>query len=207
MEITQTVSERILEFSWFAFNQRGFRKTSMDMVARELRISKKTIYKYFASKEQLLEDCLQRRFDAFEKRIPEVLVPEDRGEAFFRFFNLYSDYSDDISALLRDEIRNEIPYLEERIVFFENQAFRKRMGAFLKALRTSKTIDYPSPTREFSAALLGAMKGLKGQAPEKVRFLLDVFAAGIKVTKSKSASGKGAASKSQGSKAKKKKKK
>lgn len=186
MESNQSVPERILEFTWFAFNQRGFRKTSMDMVARELRISKKTIYKHFSSKEQLLEDCLQRRFDAFEARIPEVLIPEDRAEAFFRFFKLYTDYTGDISPLLRGEIQSDIPYLEERILFFENQAFRKRMSTYLKALRSSKAIDYPSPTREFSAALLGAMKGLKGQAPEKVRFLLKIFASGVMVGKSKS---------------------
>ena len=42
--------ERILNYSINKFHAEGFYKTSMDEIARDLQISKKTIYKYFQSK-------------------------------------------------------------------------------------------------------------------------------------------------------------
>ena len=50
-----TAKVRIMDVSFAAFNRKGFQAVSMDEVAKELRISKKTIYKYFGSKEELLE--------------------------------------------------------------------------------------------------------------------------------------------------------
>jgi AcrR family transcriptional regulator len=42
------------------FHHFGYRKTSVDDVARELKISKKTIYAYFDSKEAILHFLVQR---------------------------------------------------------------------------------------------------------------------------------------------------
>ena len=47
-----TEKDRILNFAITKFHAEGFYKTSMDEIARELQISKKTIYKY------LLQDLL-----------------------------------------------------------------------------------------------------------------------------------------------------
>ncbi|MBK7254925.1 MAG: helix-turn-helix transcriptional regulator, partial [Ignavibacteria bacterium] len=46
--------EKILNYSRNKFHREGFYKTSMDEISSELHISKKTIYKYFSSKEKLL---------------------------------------------------------------------------------------------------------------------------------------------------------
>ena len=45
---------KILEHSRKKFHAEGFYKTSMDEIAKDLHISKKTIYKHFPSKEELL---------------------------------------------------------------------------------------------------------------------------------------------------------
>jgi AcrR family transcriptional regulator len=38
----------------------GFHKTTMDEIAKELRISKKTIYKHFSSKDELVRAVFVR---------------------------------------------------------------------------------------------------------------------------------------------------
>lgn len=48
--------ERILNYAQEKFFREGFYKTTMDELSSELRISKKTIYKYFPSKEKLVEE-------------------------------------------------------------------------------------------------------------------------------------------------------
>jgi AcrR family transcriptional regulator len=47
---------KILNYAFEKFLSEGFYKTTMDEIASDLRISKKTIYKYFPSKEKLVEE-------------------------------------------------------------------------------------------------------------------------------------------------------
>jgi TetR/AcrR family transcriptional regulator len=51
--------EAVLRAAAHAFNRDGFANTSMDDVARSLRISKPTLYQYFSSKEDILYECHQ----------------------------------------------------------------------------------------------------------------------------------------------------
>ena len=47
--------EKIIEASRNLFHQFGFKKVSMDEIAKEAGVTKKTIYMYFNSKEELLK--------------------------------------------------------------------------------------------------------------------------------------------------------
>ncbi|MCX6165394.1 MAG: TetR/AcrR family transcriptional regulator, partial [Ignavibacteriae bacterium] len=48
----------ILKFAGEKFYKDGFNKISMDEIASQLHISKKTIYKYFPSKDKLIESLI-----------------------------------------------------------------------------------------------------------------------------------------------------
>jgi len=50
---------RILKYAQNKYLTEGFYKTSMDVLASEMQISKKTIYKYFATKNHLVEAVAQ----------------------------------------------------------------------------------------------------------------------------------------------------
>ena len=47
--------DKIIEYCSSRFFRDGFYYVTVDQIASELRISKKTIYKYFASKDDLVE--------------------------------------------------------------------------------------------------------------------------------------------------------
>lgn len=47
-------TDKILEVSQETLFREGFNKTTMDVIASELKMSKKTIYKYFPSKNDLV---------------------------------------------------------------------------------------------------------------------------------------------------------
>lgn len=53
------MKRRIIDCSLKELGTFGFRKFTMDRVAADLRISKRTLYMHFPSKEQLLEACLE----------------------------------------------------------------------------------------------------------------------------------------------------
>jgi AcrR family transcriptional regulator len=67
------IRERILTFAHDKFLAVGFSKVTLDEMAEELGISKKTFYKYFDSKEELLRECMRLRMQKLAKEI-EVIV-------------------------------------------------------------------------------------------------------------------------------------
>lgn len=54
------VKENIIKKAVELFNQVGIRSCSMDDICRELGISKKTLYQYYATKDELVEAMLRR---------------------------------------------------------------------------------------------------------------------------------------------------
>jgi AcrR family transcriptional regulator len=56
------------------FNQYGMKKTSVDEVAKELRISKKTIYQHFSTKEEAFYFVISRIADQYRASMEAKLV-------------------------------------------------------------------------------------------------------------------------------------
>jgi AcrR family transcriptional regulator len=63
------IKERILNKASEMFEQFGFSKVTMEEIAAELGMSKKTLYKFFEGKEQLLKNIVSVRRCAFEDYI------------------------------------------------------------------------------------------------------------------------------------------
>ncbi len=61
-----------------AFSEHGFHNTSIDMIARALKITKPTVYYYVANKEQLLFECFRAGLERIRtamsraERLPEL---------------------------------------------------------------------------------------------------------------------------------------
>ena len=71
MKLTE-IREKILIGTIQVFNKKGL-KLTMDDVADELKISKKTIYKEFTSKEEMFETMADYVFDNIKVREEEIL--------------------------------------------------------------------------------------------------------------------------------------
>jgi AcrR family transcriptional regulator len=74
------IKERILDGAQELFFKYGIKSITMDDVAKHLAISKKTIYKYFADKDELVEDMTRQlmkkneiEFDAITKETEHVV--------------------------------------------------------------------------------------------------------------------------------------
>src|SRR6266576_344712 len=66
------VSQRIVEAARAHFFSHGFRSVTMDDLAEELAISKKTLYAHFPSKIALLEAVLADKFAGVEAKLEEI---------------------------------------------------------------------------------------------------------------------------------------
>lgn len=73
----QPVQARILDAAQAHLFSRGYNSLTMDELARELGISKKTIYSHFSSKDSLAEEVI-RRFVAGMRNFAESLFAENQ---------------------------------------------------------------------------------------------------------------------------------
>jgi AcrR family transcriptional regulator len=71
-ETVSAVSELILDAAGRMFLGPG--RVSMDDLARELRMSKKTIYRHFPDRQALLTAVLDRQFGAIERTVVDALA-------------------------------------------------------------------------------------------------------------------------------------
>lgn len=67
-----TIREQILEATILVFNKKGM-KFTMDDIARELGMSKKTIYMVFADKQELVYDMVDYCFDSIKESEQKVM--------------------------------------------------------------------------------------------------------------------------------------
>ena len=76
--------EQIIQSARELFHQFGFKKVSMDEIAQKAGVTKKTIYMYFDSKEDLLKYFIQEEIQNMEKIVKDV---EDKNLDFFETVN------------------------------------------------------------------------------------------------------------------------
>lgn len=79
-----------------AFRSRGYRQTSVDDIAADLGITKRTLYQYVRSKEDLLFACCSRGLDDIERAVGAVAEAE--GPARSRLLSVLRHYLDAVMS-------------------------------------------------------------------------------------------------------------
>ena len=177
--MTGKVPARLIEVCTVAFNQKGYRKVSMDSVARELRISKKTIYKHFSSKEEILETVLRTRLGRYEERLTKVLKKSKGIDSLREIAKSYHAYLLGFSPLLMDDIKLLTPHLFEWGQVFERDVFKKSFSRAAKDLRKKNVINYPQSTKELTTFLFKTVESLRDEKWEKVEAYINLTLAGM----------------------------
>jgi len=139
--------EKILEVSQETLFKEGFYKTTMDDIASSLRMSKKTIYKYFPSKNDLVMAVANHFTKKMEKKIIPIIESEMNAvEKLTSLLNLLSNTAGKIGDKLFGELKNNYPEVWKHV-----DSFRAEMmfGNITKVYEQGKKeglfIDYPTP--------------------------------------------------------------
>jgi len=82
--------QQIIRAAIKRFSKHGIKKTTLEEIARDLRIGKATIYHYFSSKEELYFECLLLETTQFIEEIRNIFNGENilPGQKFLDYFNL-----------------------------------------------------------------------------------------------------------------------
>ncbi len=67
----ESLGTKILEMAMPLFKERGIKAVKMDDIAREMGISKRTLYEIYGNKEELLYECIRLHSDNMMERINE----------------------------------------------------------------------------------------------------------------------------------------
>lgn len=66
-EATEQKREQIYQAAVVEFQEKGFSEASMDRISTRACASKRTVYKYFESKEKLFQELMRRHWSRFEE--------------------------------------------------------------------------------------------------------------------------------------------
>jgi len=139
--------EKILDGSQEKLFTSGFYKTTMDDIASSLKVSKKTIYKYFPSKNDLVMAVANHFTEKMRKKILPIIESDKNAvEKLAELLALLSKTAGKIGDRLFSELRNNYPEVWKQV-----DSFRTEMmyGNITKVYEQGKAeglfLDYPTP--------------------------------------------------------------
>ncbi len=110
--------ERILAKAEELFMRYGIKSITMDDIARELAISKKTIYQYFQDKDTLVEEVADRHFQQDEEEICKI--------------SEYAENAIDEVILMSQHLKNRLKGVNPS-VFFDLQRYHPKTWTLWQA--------------------------------------------------------------------------
>jgi AcrR family transcriptional regulator len=125
--------EKIIDFSLDKFLREGFYKTSMDTVATELHMSKKTIYKHFSTKEELVEAIVNKFTTGVSYKIESVIkTNEDSLSKAMRLIEIMSSVAMKLSDTWVKDLQIHMPKTWEKIDEFRTKRAYAVVGNIIR---------------------------------------------------------------------------
>ncbi len=155
----EPLKEKILASARGLFLARGYRATTMDEIARQAGMSKRTLYETFPSKHAVATEVVESELKVFSSRMR--LIIKSTKEPLDKLLNLSRFFTQlpypGITPVALIDLQRELPELWERVEQVEEKVLSemsqvidegKQMGVFRSEADTAVTI----------AALTGALE-------------------------------------------------
>lgn len=128
------------------FRENGLYKTSMDELASLLQVSKKTIYKHFPSKENLVEEITKFWMTSSTERVDKIV--HSKTDVVTKFIKLLEDYSCDLSRVSDKWIKDyqiHFPDIWKTVEKFrEEKIFHYAKKLFKQGMKEKYVMDVPA---------------------------------------------------------------
>lgn len=101
------------------FKQFGLKRYNMDSIAAELNISKATLYHYFSSKDEMIEQVLMHviaQLAGFENIANNKNLTFEK--RFYSILELFSNTITDISTIMLADLQEDYPMLWKQVQLF-----------------------------------------------------------------------------------------
>ncbi|MDR2250496.1 TetR/AcrR family transcriptional regulator [Acinetobacter sp.] len=151
--------ETIITTAMNLFNQKSYTSIGVDKIIAESNVAKMTFYKYFSSKENLIEECLyQRNLEVQASLLDKVNKIDNPLNKLKNIFNWYIDWinTEDFNGCLFKKATIEVIQLYPSL---KNQINKYREWVFSLVLSTFVELDIESP-EVLSSLFLNIIDGL-----------------------------------------------
>ncbi|WP_258104839.1 TetR/AcrR family transcriptional regulator [Marinoscillum sp. MHG1-6] len=132
--------EKIVEGAKRLFFQYGVRSVSMDDVARELTMSKKTLYQYFTNKDELVNEVLEGAIEEEKHRF--YSIPDAAENAVHELFLLSSCIKETVNAMHPSLMYDLKKYHAEAWGVFQKFKYEFIRGTVVKNIKRGKHEGY-----------------------------------------------------------------
>ncbi len=128
------IAERILILAESLFSQFGFTRVTMSEIASGLSISKKTLYKHFKNKEEIIHAILNRTKTAIETHVDRLLHNQEL--PFLKKLHLLLDFLGKSSARMKgpliEELKQHYPKVYQEIKEFQKERGLNKFTELIK---------------------------------------------------------------------------
>ena len=174
--------DRIIKSAEGRFFRDGYRRVTMDDIASDLGMSKKTLYKYFEGKESIATAVIENIhlhivsfLEEFNRDIPDPV------ERFEQVTLAASRKLSEIGNLFLDDIKRDLPGLWRKVEEFREQKILHHIGGILDEGKKQGKIRADVDTKIATLVYLGAIKTvMQPDMIKKAGFSIDSAFANIR---------------------------
>jgi AcrR family transcriptional regulator len=162
------VRERIVAAARHRFFAQGFRGVTMDDLAEELAMSKKTLYAHFATKALLVEAVLEAKFQEAETALKRITA-DSSGDFFAALHEMLAymqHQTEEIQPPFLRDVQREAPELFSLIDRRRRDLVQRYFGKLLTEGRRAGIIRKDIPAKLVIEILLGAAQAIVKQLSE-----------------------------------------
>jgi AcrR family transcriptional regulator len=162
----EAARRRIVAHARTYFFAHGFRGVTMDDLAAELGMSKKTLYAHFPSKMALLEAVLADKFRHVEADLERATAehPTDFPARLQALLACMRGHTDEIGAAYIRDVRREAPELFAQVQAHRRELIQRFFGKLLQDGRKAGMIRKDIPPTMMIEMLLGAVDSIVNPA-------------------------------------------
>lgn len=153
--------QRIIAAARRHYLSQGFRRVTMDDLAEELGMSKKTIYAGFPSKIALLQAVLLNKFDEIEEDLRRITSDSSDVQAsLLRLLACIQRHTEEIQPPFVRDIQREAPEMFQLVERRRRDVIQRHFGKLFEQGRRVGIIRKDIPTRLIIEILLGATQAM-----------------------------------------------
>jgi AcrR family transcriptional regulator len=132
----EDTKNRIMDIAKVRFERFGFKKTTLDEICSDARVSKKTLYKFFRDKEDFFVSLFNREALKSRKitlrRLKNIEDPLEKIKQFMEVSREHFKEEPFMVTALRDEDGLYAPFLKEKYQVFVEEGILNILAGFLR---------------------------------------------------------------------------
>jgi len=159
------VSAQIIAVARRVFFANGFRAVTMDDLAHELGISKKTLYEHFPSKTALVEAAIFDKFRGINSELERITSESSSAFAgrLHRLLAYIQQQTGEIQPPFMRDLRRQ-PQIFRHVESERKQLVRRHFGKLIDQGRKAGTIRKDVPAELITEIILGALEKIMNPA-------------------------------------------